>query len=85
MNNFKECSDVSTTMIVLESLPNFMSLCVLLVNSKNRPKPAVFGCRPAFKTHNDIKFGKEVKMIIGVDTSLHFFKNIHLQNYIIIY
>ena len=27
----KECSDVSTTMIVFDSLPNIMSLCVLLV------------------------------------------------------
>ena len=28
---FKECSDVSTTMIILTSLPNFVSSCVLLL------------------------------------------------------
>ena len=27
----KECSDISTTKIVFTNLPNFMSLCILLV------------------------------------------------------
>ena len=47
---FKECSDFLSTMIVFTSLPNFISLCVLIVfyNAGVRQKK-VFGHQDVFK------------------------------------